>query len=83
MLASHDATYACLALRHRRESDTSSHQPLLEERTAEVHSLAAFADDDGRNRRLALGRVDTADVESRGRKLLLEVVRIRPQVQPK
>ncbi len=56
VLAGHDAPHPRLALGHRRERNPRRHHALLKHRAAELHRLSPIANDDRRNRRLALRR---------------------------
>ena len=55
-----------------RESDSGAENACVEECAAELHGLAAVADDDGRDGSFSGGRVDATDVEARAFQFILQ-----------
>src|SRR5579859_3295577 len=79
MCRCHDSPDTRSTLRHSGEGDAGGHQAFVEECATEVHRLAAFAHDDGHNRRLAGGRVLSADVKAQRAEFLLVEARVFPE----
>ncbi len=79
MLAGHDGADAGFTLGNGGEGDAASHKAGVEEGFAEIHCLAAVADDDGRDRGFALGCGFAAYVETGVGELLLEVCGVGPE----
>ena len=79
VLAGHDGADAGFALGNGGKGDAASHKSGVEEGSAEIHCLAAVADDDGRDRGFALGSGFPAYVETGVGELFLEVGGVGPE----
>src|SRR5215469_6912425 len=72
MRSAHDGPQARFSFSNRGISNPRSEHAFIEQLTAEVHGEAAFANNDRRDRRLAGGRIDAADVEAQQSQLFLK-----------
>src|SRR6266851_3612779 len=79
VFAGHDGADAGFAFGDGGEGDAGGHEAGVEEGAAEVHGLAAVADEDGGDGGLAGGGGAAAYVEAGVGELLLEVVGVRPE----
>src|SRR5216683_6615333 len=79
VFAGHDGADAGFALGDGGEGDAGGHEAGVEEGAAEVHGLAAVADEDGGDGCLARGGGAAAYVEAGVGELLLEVVGVVPK----
>src|SRR5215467_1488915 len=79
MCSGHDGPQASLAFGDRGISDPRREDPFFEQLAAELHGQAAFADDDGRDRRLTGWSVHAADVETEPAQLFLEEAGVLPE----
>jgi len=73
VLAGHDGADARFAFGDGGEGDSGGHETGVEESFAELHCLAAIADDDGRDGGFAFWGSVAAHIEARVGELLLEV----------